>query len=365
MMKVCIGITGINAGDNPGPGIAVARSLREAFGSSVEIVGLAYDAMEPGIYMDWLIDRAYILPYPCSGGEAYIARLLDIRQRAGLDVIIPCLDAELPVYLRYADSLAEAGITSFLPTADQFRLRGKDRLGEVAERINVSIPETRVITNNADLERALTELTYPLMVKGIYYEAKKAHTPAEARSYFHRIVAEWGYPALVQELVEGEPLNVVGLGDGLGGLRQRVAVKKVNLSSQGKIATGVSVRHEGVLAAAERFVAATKWRGPFEFECLVQGETIHLIEINPRFPAWTYFATGLGVNLPQTLVELALARQVELPEGAVQRTDYPAGKLFVRYTLDMVADMEPFQSLVTTGECTRLNGDRHHFLKTL
>ncbi len=61
MKDLTIGITGINSVDNPGPGTGVARSLREAT-SSPRTIGLAYDATEPGLYMDWLFDRWYMMP---------------------------------------------------------------------------------------------------------------------------------------------------------------------------------------------------------------------------------------------------------------------------------------------------------------
>ena len=67
MKQITVGISGINAADNPGPGVGVARSLREDDSLDVKILGLAYDALEPGIYLDWLIDKTFLLPYPSEG----------------------------------------------------------------------------------------------------------------------------------------------------------------------------------------------------------------------------------------------------------------------------------------------------------
>ena len=97
--------------------------MREDAGLNVEIVGLAYDATEPGIYMDWVIDKSFIVPYPSGAGDTYFARLLAIKASHGLDFVIPNLDAELPFYIKYADRLAEHGIGTMLPTMAQFRLR--------------------------------------------------------------------------------------------------------------------------------------------------------------------------------------------------------------------------------------------------
>ena len=344
MAKVVVGVSGINAVDNPGPGIGVARSLREDPELDVEIVGLAYDAMEPGIYMDWIVDRSYLMPYPTGGGEAYIDRLLYIKEQRGLDCVIPNLDAELPLYIKSADILAEHGIATFLPGMEQFRLRGKDKLEDVAVATGLELPQTEVVTGLDTLIKAIEKIGLPVMIKGAFYKAHRAHTQAEAIGYYHQLVAEWGYPIIVQQVVSGDELNVVGLGDGEGNSLGLVGVKKLWITAQGKIWTGVTMRNEPMLRAAEQFVRSFRWRGPFELECIVSGDDVYLIEINPRFPAWSYLATGVGVNLPSQLVR----RMMKMP--AIPVPEYQAGKLFVRYSYELVTEMTAFQKIITQGE---------------
>ena len=344
MAKLTIGISGINAIDDPGPGIGVARSLKEDPDLDVTIVGLVYDAMEPGAYMDWVIDRVFVVPYPSAGYEAYLGRLLQVHEACPLDFVLPTLDTELPVFQKIARQLESNGIRCFLPTADQYRLRGKDRLHEVADSIGIQLPETEVVSSYDDLAKAVEKIGLPVMVKGAFYKAKKAASQQEAASAYGKIVAEWGYPVIVQEVVGGEEYNVVAVGDGKGGCLGRVAVKKMSVTELGKIWTGVTISHEAMLEATDRFMAAYKWRGPFELECMVDGDTIQLIEINPRFPAWSYLATGVGINLPSRMVRAALDLQVP------DEMKYEAGKLFIRYTYELVTDMLPFQNLITRGE---------------
>jgi len=345
MKKVCVAVSGINAVDNPGPGIGVIRSLKEDSDLEIEAIGLAYDAMEPGIYMDWLVDRVFILPYPSGDKEGFLNRLLYVKKAANIDIVIPTLDAEMPVYIKAADYLQSMGIKTFLPTKSQFELRGKTKLTEVANKIDLKIPETRIVTSYEDLVKALNDIGLPVMVKGLYYKAYRAYTYQEATGYFNKIVAEWGYPVIIQQVVSGEEMNVIGVGDGTGGSLGLVAIKKLWITSLGKIWTGVTVKNEALLNAASNFVKEFKWRGAFELECIVSKDDIYLIEINPRFPAWVYFATGVGINLPARLLKAALGLPVE------GKNEYSAGKLYVRYTYDIVTDMSIFQSIVTKGEC--------------
>lgn len=344
MKDLAIGVSGINAVDNPGPGVGVARSLKEDTSLNARIIGLAYDAMEPGIYMDWVVDRSFIMPYPSGDGGAYFDRLAYIRDQHGLDLLIPNLDAELPLYIKRASEIKDMGIATFLPSMEQFKLRGKDKLAEVASRMDIKLPKTKVCTSLDQLHEAVEELGLPVMVKGSFYKAYAAYTSAQAVGHFHSLVAEWGYPVIVQSIVSGEELNVIGVGDGDGGSLGTVAIKKISVTSLGKIWTGVTIKHRAMLEAANRFIRELKWRGSFELECIVKGDDVYLIEINPRFPAWVYFATGVGVNLPARLVRHALG--VDQPPAP----EYEAGKLFVRYSYELVTDMVKFQQAVTRGE---------------
>jgi carbamoyl-phosphate synthase large subunit len=344
MNELIIGVSGINAIDNPGPGIGVARSLKEDSELKVKIVGLAYDAMEPGIFMDWIVDKSFILPYPSHSEEAFIERLLYIRQHYGLDCVIPNLDAELPIYIKNARLFADHGIRTFLPGMEQFKLRGKDRLLDISAKINISLPRTKVVNSVDGLLQAIKDIGLPVMVKGSFYKAYKSHSTQEAVSHYHDLVAEWGYPVIVQQVVAGDEMNVVGLGDGKGNSLGLVGIKKLSITALGKIWTGVTVKNQKMLAAVAEFVRQFNWRGPFELECIVSGDEVYLIEINPRFPAWTYFSTGVGINLPSRLVRRAFG----LPVPPVP--EYEAGKLFIRYTYELVTDMAAFQKIITHGE---------------
>lgn len=349
MSKLRVGISGINAVDNPGPGLAVARSLKQDKQLDIEIIGLAYDALEPGVYMDWVIDHAFLMPYPSRDGEGYLSRLLDIQRTTGLDVIIPNLDAELPFYVRYADRLAQEGITTFLPDLQQFQLRGKDRLPKLAKEIGVLTPRTEVVVSLEELHRAVHSIGLPCMVKGPYYKAHLAHSVPEAVEWFHKYVAEWGYPVIVQQVVTGDELNVVTVGDGEGGTLGQVAIKKMWVTEQGKMWTGVTVQHEAMLKTTEQFIRGCQWRGPCEIECIVSGDDVYLIEINPRFPAWVFGATGVGVNLPSRLLRHSLG--MPLPE----LSPYKPGQLFIRYSYEMVTDMQRFQQMLTAGGTVRID----------
>jgi carbamoyl-phosphate synthase large subunit len=341
-----VAITGMNAvPDNPGAGLAVARCLREAMGERIRIVGLGYDALDPGLHRREYCDSAHLISYPGSGADALFARLSEIHEAERIDLLLPCLDAELPLMIALAPRLAGIGIRSYLPGAMQLARRAKDRLPELARGAGVACPET-VPVSHADFFRdcARRGWPFPLVVKGVFYDARVAANREEAEVAFRAIAAEWGLPVLVQKRIAGEECNLAGVGDGTGALLGEVMMKKRAVTSRGKAWAGISIHDEALADTARRLVAALQWKGPIEIEVMRDGQGVYqLIEINPRFPAWVYLSQGAGRNLPALLLALA---QGETPPPLAPPQP---GLLFIRYAQETIVPLSSFEALMTTG----------------
>ncbi len=340
-----VGVTGLNATDNPAPGVGVIRAIRHDPSFDGRIVGLSYDALDPGNYAHDLVDDVFLIPYPSQGVAALEARLRYIREQVGLDVVIPTLDSELPAFFDLESTLADLGIHTFLPTPEQFDMRSKVHLATLGEDDAISVPAIEVIASPDQLSDIHERIPYPLWVKGPLYGAKKAYNLHEAVQAYHGIVAQWGLPVVVQADVQGEEYDVAAVGDGEGGVVGAVAMRKTLLTDKGKGWAGVTVRDPVLLELTRRFFAVTRWRGPCEVEALKDGDGAwHLLEVNPRFPAWIHTSAGAGLNLPRKVVDLALGKPV------AHSLDYRAGTLFVRISIDQIATLSDYESLVTTGE---------------
>jgi len=271
-------------------------------------------------------------------------RLQYIQKSEGLDAVIPCLDAELPLYIKYQDEIEAMGIKLCLPSLENFELRNKNKLGTLSKELKMIYPKTYEVNSVAELIECTKTSNFPLMVKGNYYKAYMSYNLDSAIDNFYKISNEWGFPVLVQEVVTGEELNLVGVGDGKGELKGAVAIKKLTTTEIGKIWTGVTIQNEKLMQIAKEFVAHTKWKGPFELECMVNMNQIFMIEINPRFPAWVHFATELGVNLPQMVVDIMQGIDNE------PVLEYPQNKMYVRYTGELVTDFTDYMKLLSSKE---------------
>ena len=311
----------------------------------MKVVGLSYDPNEPGNYMD-IVDKTYLMPYPSLGFNELKARLLYLKQKENIEAIIPNLDAELPLYIKYQQQIENMGIKLCLPSSKNFELRDKNKLDKLSSSLNITYPSTYEINSISELDKLINEqnLVFPLMIKGNYYKAIKAYNIDGAKEAFFKISNEWGFPILVQNVVNGEEVNLVGVANGQGELKGSVAIKKLTTTDIGKIWTGITIKNEKLLQIAKDFAKQTYWKGPFELECMVNMNSIFLIEINPRFPAWVYFATEIGVNLPQMVVDIMQNKDVP------SKFEYPLNKMYVRVVDEFVTDFTNFMKLLSTKE---------------
>jgi carbamoyl-phosphate synthase large subunit len=343
--NLCIAVTGLNANDNPGPGMAVIRCLKEAFGDGLRIIGLSYESLEPGIYLRDHVNKTYQIPYPTEGTAALSDRLTYIHQQENLDVIVPNFDSELFNFIKIAPQLQQMGVACFLPSHQQLTLRDKVHLNEFGNKYGLYVPADHKLYNADELKMVADEFSFPMVIKGKFYDAHVVYTMDQAVKAFHQLNAAWGVPVIAQQYITGTEINIAALGDGKGKNTSIVAMRKLYITDKGKAWAGVSIKDDKLIKLANDFAKASNWRGGYEMEIMSNNEGhLYILEINPRFPAWVYLTAAAGQNQPATLVKMALGDDIE------PYNDYQAGKLFVRYSWDHIADITDFQQISVFGE---------------
>jgi carbamoyl-phosphate synthase large subunit len=343
--KITVALTGLNNTDNPGPGVPVIRGIRESEAFDSRIIGLAYENLEPAIYMEGVVDMTYQVPYPSEGSDVLVNRILEIHQKDPIDVLIPNFDAELYAFMRSEKILKEAGICTFLPTLEQFEERHKSNLPDFGEKYDLKVPFSKPISRIEEIEKLKDDFEFPVMVKGKFYDAYLAYNNEQVRMNYNKISAKWGLPVIIQEFIKGTEVNVVALGDGKGNTIGAVPMRKQYITDKGKAWSGITLDDPKMLELTRRIIKAMKWRGGMELELVKSHRNeFFIIEINPRIPAWVYLAVGAGQNMPEALVKLALGMEVSPFES------YEVGKMFIRYSYDLITNVKEFEKLSTHGE---------------
>jgi carbamoyl-phosphate synthase large subunit len=335
MAETWIGVTGLYATDNPQPGLAVIRALRQA-DPSWRIMALAYDRFHTGAFADDLIDARALFPYPAAGSKALLARIKRLVAGHPLDVVIPTVDAELPHYVALRGALRRLGVHALLPRPAAFRAREKRRLPALGEKARVAVPETLVLRSADAIARAAARCRYPQVVKGAFVDSAVVHSAEDFLVSAAQLARQWGYPVLAQPVIPGEEYDVAGVARD-GDLIAWAAMKKLGVTGKGTAWAGVTVDEPRLVAHLRRLVRALRWDGAIEAEFIV-GARVVCFEINARFPSWIALTPDAGANLPATLVRLALGEKVE--RGAAR-----PGRLFARALVECVFDGNPLASL--------------------
>ncbi len=351
MRPLTIAVTGLNATDNPAPGVPVIRSIRAGSPEPCRIIGLAYDPLDPGNYMEGIADDIYLMPYPSQGAQVLLERIAHIHGQTPIDVILPTLDSELPTYLKIQGDLRDLGVRMFVPHESQLRLRSKAKFNELKDNLGIEVPKSITLTESSQIPKLDDDFRFPVMVKGQFYDAYIAYSPMEVEGHFQRIRSKWGLPVIVQQFITGEEYDVVAVGDGRGGLVGAVPMRKMQLTDKGKAWGGITINDPGLNRFIEDAMSKLAWQGPCELEIMREQTTgkHYMLEINPRFPAWVFLSVGAGRNLPWATVELALGRDVAPMEPAAP------GVLFLRHSFDQICTLADYEALTTAGELHRTN----------
>lgn len=325
-----VAVTGLAAADNPAPGVALARCLRQARAGRLRLVGLTFDHHATGAYAAGLIDEVFLVPSPAMGERSFVEALHEISRKAHVDVLIPALDPDVALCAAVRPRLDRMGVRTLVPAPAAIRHRAKHALPTLARGFDLGAPVTVTIVSRSSMAQAFRELRPPFFLKGAFADARLVATEEEALAAFDALVAQWGLPLLAQERVLGDEVNVLALFDRRSAVVGAVPMRKLGVTARGKGWAGITVSLPDVVERATALLASIKWIGPAELEMVRDPASgrVSLIEINPRFPAWTYLAAAAGQNLPDVAVKLALGARVA-PFQAPR-----AGVLFCRSTRD-------------------------------
>ncbi len=309
-----VAVTGFGSNDviNPGHGVAAALS---GVPEVTQIYGLGYGAFDSGLYRRDVLDAAFRLPAG-TDPRALLDRIAEIHREAPFDVIIPCLDGELPRFIEIEPALAKLCVRTLLPTIKALEQCKKPNLFAGSMRRDwdgFEIPETVLARSERDAVDAVRKLGFPAMVKGPVSEAIPVESAWETRAAWLQLREKGIEEALVQPKIVGDHFAVAAVCDRNSETRAVLTVKKLLKCDRGSTWSAVNVRQVDLELALKAFLKHVGWRGPAEGEFIrdEKNDRFFLIEINPRFTAWISFSAALGVNHPWQAVCLALDRPFE------------------------------------------------------
>ncbi len=332
-----VAITGTSSFDLVNSGIGVARALRSATGD-LHLIGLCYGTFDSGAYNKELFDVCFQLPITENENNLF-ERLKKIIKIQPFDVLIPCLDGEIPFFIKFADELKKLGVRTLLPNLESFEKRSKTQLFSgiyKADQQGFMIPETISAHNEDEVLAAVKKIGLPAVVKGPISFCVSVIDESQAKAAWHTLYYDGMKEVLVQPMISGPSFAVATVCNHRHEPLTMLTVKKLSLCPKGSTWRAMRLPQVELETAFARFLKEIKWVGPVEGE-FIRDEILdrfYLIEINPRFTGWIYYSARLGSNHPQQAVHTALGKEV-IP--ALDKTDL----VFVRSTTEL--RLQPYQ----------------------
>ncbi|NOQ55660.1 MAG: AMP-binding protein, partial [Nanohaloarchaea archaeon] len=357
--EICVGVTGLKIMNSPQSGFGVARSLKEA---GYKVVGIDSSQLTSAICSPYF-DHVYTLKsLDTEDIDVFIQDLKKIRSKTGLSIIIPNCDREIYFFSRYKNELKDIGINILVPTLESLKQTSKFNLSDL-DRHGLNIPKTVIASTENDLKTVTENIDFPIVCKGALADSYVAKDKVDLFIYFRKIdeLFHGGRGNVIfQEYIKGDFYCTAGVSDRNHRLLRHFSMKKLGIDFKGSTWCGQTIQNKKLKEMTERFIDATGWVGPFEMEFIKDSDGIFwLFEINPRCPAYIYFAAATGQNLPDSIVRIINVEN-EGNDKVKKDFSYDLNMVFTRLTDEVVYPKKDLNSLDKYGKVRNLQtADKH------
>jgi predicted ATP-grasp superfamily ATP-dependent carboligase len=259
------------------------------------------------------------LPSPLVSAERYVTATAEAALRLGVSTILPMTDASTMLLLGgIKDSVFPRSVRIGAPPSTAYEtVSDKGSLVDLAGKIGVPVPPTRLVRTRHELDTAVSELGFPCVLKpsrSRYHDGDQVistsvsiiRRPSEIASN-HNAELVGKMPILVQEFIPGHGAGIFTLYGPDGAvawfahrrLREKPPSGGVSVLCE-SVAVDPAMQHYAALLLAE-----VRWFGPAMIEFRVDAEgRPWLMEINGRFWGSLQLAIDSGVDFPWLLYQL-------------------------------------------------------------
>ena len=266
-----------------------------------------------------LSDESFLVP-PCTSPE-FVPVLLDLCSREQVQLVVPTIDPELPVWADHREAFAQNGTTVAISSPEVIGI-GWDKVATNDWLLRNGFPTVRQIIPR---DGAIGDLSFPIVVKPRNGSAAIGVQIVEDELTLRAAIRVGDFVA--QELAPGIEHTIDVLVDRRGAPLCAVPRRRIEVRA-GEVSKGRTVRSQPLIDLASRICAALPGAyGVITVQIFLDdttGET-NVIEINPRFGGGFPLAWEAGARFPTWLIQDVLGRSPAV------RTDWKDGLVMLRY----------------------------------
>ncbi len=320
--------------------LGAIRSLGRA---GVPVHAVVEDSWTPAARSRYLASRIVWTGTAASDPARLVERLMAVSDALGRPALILCSDDRAAVAMaENAGQLRDRFVLPSVPATLPRRLADKHALFELCREHDVAVPDTRLVTTSAELDRAVDELMFPAVVKpGPMCIAPPGVGPhgtiVDTRDELEALRVGWPEPLslIVREFLPDECCEdwiVHGYCDGDARLAIVFTGRKLRSwpLRTGATARACVVENPELVALTAHLCSVVGYRGVFDLDWRFDRRTgdYNLLDFNPRLGAqFRMFENEAGIDV-------ARAMHLDLSGRAVPAAPTVEGRQFV---------VEPFE----------------------
>lgn len=244
---------------------------------------------------------------PRCNDPAFLPRLLEIAGRERIDLIVPTIDPELPVYARSRQLLERNGAGIAISAAETIAICADKRLTHRWLGRH-GFPAPRQENLRAAFLRP-NGRRFPLIVKPRLGSGsvgvRRVASCEELRAIAETARAGgWLADHVVEEIAPGQEHTINVFVDSRGVSLAAVPHRRIEVRA-GEVSKAVTVKHNGLMRLAQSIAEALPGaRGPLSIQCfLAPGGSVRVTEINARFGGGYPLTHEAGARFTDWMVE--------------------------------------------------------------
>jgi carbamoyl-phosphate synthase large subunit len=316
--------------------VPLVRAFRAALarqgGGSVVVTDV--NALSPAVYAG---DRAYLVPL--TSDPAYLDEVLAICEAERIDLLIPTIDDELPVFGRAAERFAARGVQVVVSPERTTQL-----CNDKYETCRV-LAECRVSAAQSFLPTTLPSGSLlPLFIKPRHGRGGVGAVVARNQrelEFFLEYVAD----PVIQEYLEGPEYTIAVLCDAAGRALSIVPRERVVVRA-GVIDRGRTVNDPALIELALACTQALRFVGPINIQCRVHQGRPTVFEINPRFSGGIPLTIAAGADFTDMLLQLHAGVEVTPSIGRFRDQFWMTNFEDSVFLADDAVRLEPLQAAI-------------------
>ncbi len=333
-----VALTGFSGLESPGPGVSVARALREGWDGELTLTALGGDPVLPGAWLPGLADRIHRLPPAAAGEDAFFKAVVCAHEESPFAALVPGSGADARVAARLKERLQKRDIRTLLPSLERLEIVRPENLPRFLGNHRYPGPPTVTVTDPADVARQADQLGYPLYVTCAPSGSRLVFNSAQAELAVAQTISSRSARIVLQRQVAGEKFNIAMVADSKGDCAAMVIRRSLAVNGEGRTVSGAVVDDPDVARFARDVLEALDWQGPVELVAVraAGSKDLWLCDVRGHLPTWSMLCHWAGTNL----AALLLGHILEDQDLTGMRVLARAGTMYVRGIAETAVPVE-------------------------